>query len=85
MMAGIKKVSHVDWCLTNKMTGSFSPRGKFSMPVMRFSMPKMKVPLLMALRSQPAHHQYSRLLLMNKEPSTTTSAQGITVSVIHAM
>jgi hypothetical protein len=85
MMAGIKKVSQVDWCLTNKMTGSFSPRGKFSMPVMRFSMPKMKVPLLIALRSHPAHHQYKRLLLMNKDPATTTKAQGITVIVIQAM
>jgi hypothetical protein len=85
MMAGIKKVSHVDWCLTNKMTGSFSPRRKFSMPVMRFSMPKMKVPLLMAFRSQAAHHQYKRLLLMNKDAKTTTKAQGMTVIVIHSM
>jgi hypothetical protein len=85
MIAGIKNVSHVDWCLTNKMTGSFSPSGKFSMPVMRFSMPKMKVPLLMALRSQAAHHQYKRLLLMNIEANTTTKAQGMTVTVIHTM
>jgi hypothetical protein len=55
------------------------------MPVMRFSMPKMKVPLLMALRSQAAHHQYKRLLLMNIEANTTTKAQGMTVTVIHTM
>jgi hypothetical protein len=85
MMAGIKNVSQVDWCLTNKMTGSFSPKGKFSMPVILFSMPKIKVPLLMALRNQAAHHQYRRLLLMNKEATTTTKAQGMTVTVIHTM
>ena len=85
MMAGIKNVSHVDWCLTNKMTGSFSPKGKFSMPVILFSMPKINVPLLMALRSQAAHHQYKRLLLMNVEASTTTNAQGMTVITIHSI
>jgi hypothetical protein len=85
MMAGIKKVSQVDWCLTNKMTGSFSPKGKFSMPVIRFSMPNIKVPLLMALRSQAAHHQYKRLLLINTEATTTTKAQGMTVTVIQIM
>jgi hypothetical protein len=40
---------------------------------------------LIALRSHPAHHQYKRLLLMNKDPATTTKAQGITVIVIQAM
>jgi hypothetical protein len=55
------------------------------MPVILFSMPKIKVPLLMALRNQPTHHQYKRLLLMNSEATTTTKAQGMTVIVIHAM
>jgi hypothetical protein len=59
--------------------------GKFSMPVMRFSMTKMKVPLWMALRSHAAHHQYKRLLLMNMDATTTTRAQGMTVMVIHIM
>jgi hypothetical protein len=67
------------------MTGSFSPKGKFSMPVILFSMPKIKVPLLMALRNQAAHHQYKRLLLMNIEAATTTKAQGITVTAIQTM
>jgi hypothetical protein len=48
-------------------------------------MPKINVPLLMALRSQAAHHQYKRLLLMNVEASTTTNAQGMTVITIHSM
>jgi hypothetical protein len=39
----------------------------------------------MALRNQPTHHQYKRLLLMNSEATTTTKAQGMTVIVIHAM
>jgi hypothetical protein len=48
-------------------------------------MPKMKVPLWMALRSHAAHHQYKRLLLMNMDATTTTRAHGMTVMVIHIM
>jgi hypothetical protein len=39
----------------------------------------------MAWRSQAAHHQYKRLLVMNMEANTTTKAQGMTVTVIHSM
>jgi hypothetical protein len=39
----------------------------------------------MALRNQPTHHQYKRLLRMNMEANTTTKAQGMTVAVIHIM
>jgi hypothetical protein len=39
----------------------------------------------MALRSHAAHHQYKRLLLMNMEATTTTSAHGMTVTAIHTM
>ena len=63
MIAGITKVSQVDWCLTNKTAGSLVPKGKFSMPWMRFSMPKIQVPLFTARRSQAAQIQYRRVLL----------------------
>jgi hypothetical protein len=53
------------------------------MPVMRFSMPKIKVPALTELRSHPAHNQYTRVLLTNTEANTTTKAQGTTVTTIH--
>jgi hypothetical protein len=39
----------------------------------------------MALRNQPTHHQYKRLLLMNMDATTTTKAHGMTVIAIHAM
>jgi hypothetical protein len=39
----------------------------------------------MAFASHAAHHQYKRLLLMNIEATTTTNAQGITVTIIHSM
>jgi hypothetical protein len=39
----------------------------------------------MALRNHPTHHQYKRLLLMNMDATTTTKAQGMTVTVIHTM
>jgi hypothetical protein len=39
---------------------------------------------LIAFRSHAAHHQYKRLLLINMEATTTTEAQGMTVTVIQS-
>ena len=44
MIAGITKVSQVDWCLTSRTAGSRSPVGRFSQPVMRLRMPRIRVP-----------------------------------------
>ena len=85
MMAGIVSVSQVDWCLTSNTAALFSPVGRFSMPVMRFWMPKMAVPLSTASLSQRAHIQYIVVLLTNSEAMTTNSAHGMTVRISHNM
>ena len=85
MMAGMVSASQVDWCLTSSTTALFSPVGRFSMPVMRFLMPRMTLPLSTDNLSQRAHIQYMVVLLTKNDAATTNSAQGITVRINHSM
>ena len=79
----MQNVSQVLWCLTSNTAALFSPVGRFSMPVTRFLMPRMKVPPRTATRNQPAHIQYMVVLLTKIEAMMTKVAHGITLRVIH--
>src|SRR5574337_1887722 len=83
MIAGITKVSQVDWCLHSSTAASVSPCGRFSQPVIRFSMPRIRLPLLTAMRSQPAQIQYMRVGLTNSDAMIANVAHGMTVIPIH--
>ena len=79
MMAGIISASQVDWCLTSSTAESSVPVGRFSMPVMRFWIPKISVPLSTDNFSQRAQAQYTRVGPENSRITNTDEAQGMTV------
>ena len=63
----MSRVSKVDWCLTNKITGLISQRGRFSIPVTRVRMPRMVRAPQMIDFNQLAPIQYTGSPLMNTE------------------
>ena len=71
MMAGIKNVSYVDWCLHSNTAPLFSPWGRCSMPVTRYWMPSSGRALCTQIDSQARAMRYSDVpRAPNNEPST---------------
>ena len=85
MTDGKAKVSQVDWCFGARMTAAVPSAavGTFSRPWMRHFTPQIHFAPWIAVFSQPAQIQYSGVLRMNGEMTTTNRLHGMIVIRSH--
>ena len=85
MSEGSKNVSSVDWCLTSKTAGLFSPVGKCSQPLTRTRITRNTRAPAMAVRNQARAMDHSGLPRIKIEAPKIANAKGTTVAIIHSM